>query len=88
MFRAAAARDKGLRPAEIYAAFKVPKNKEFLMNRAADNLRRYDYKKLDLSLSALLEAERRIKSYSSDSRIIFEELIVKLIYIMKTGEAL
>ncbi len=88
MFRAAAAKDSGLRPFEIYSAFKVPKNKEFLMNRAAENLRRYDYKKLDLSFSALLEAEKRVKSYSSDSRIIFEELIVKLIYIMKTGEAL
>lgn len=87
MFRAASARSHGLRPEQIAEDFKM-KGREFVLRRAGDNLRRYDYKKLDLSFSALLEADRKIKSYSSDERIILEQLIVKLIYIMKTGEAL
>ncbi len=87
MFRAAAAKDAGLRPEQIAADFKM-KGREFVLRRAGDNLRRYDYKKLDLSFSALIDADRKIKSYSSNERIIMEQLIVKLIYIMKTGEAL
>lgn len=87
MFRAAAAKDSGLRPEQVAADFKM-KGREFVLRRAGDNLRRYDYKKLDLSFKALLDADRKIKSYSSNERIIMEQLIVKLIYIMKTGEAL
>ena len=87
MFRVAAAKDAGLRPEQIAADFKM-KGREFVLRRAGDNLRRYDYKKLDLSFSALIDADRKIKSYSSNERIVMEQLIVKLIYIMKTGEAL
>lgn len=88
MYRVLAAKDAGLRPTDIAEDFKVPKNRDFLLRRAAENLRRYDYKKLDLSFKALLDADRKIKSYSSDDRSVLEQLTVKLIYIMKTGEAL
>lgn len=87
MFRAAAAKEQGLRPENVAADFKM-KGREFVLRRAGENLRRYDYKKLDLSFSALLDADRKIKSYSSDERIVMEQLIVKLIYIMKTGDTL
>ncbi len=87
MFRVAAAKDNGLRPDQIATDFKM-KGREFVLRRAGDNLRRYDYKKLDLSFSALIDADRKIKSYSSNERIVMEQLIIKLIYIMKTGEAL
>ena len=66
----------------------MPKIRDFTLNRAAENLRRYDYKKLEYSFKALLDADRKIKSYSSPDRFIVEQLIVKLIYIMKTGESL
>lgn len=87
MFRAAAARRQGLRPEQVAADFKM-KGREFVLRRAGDNLRRYDDKKLALSFDALLDADRRIKSYSSDERIVMEQLIIKLIYIMKIGETL
>ena len=88
MYRVAAAKDSGLSPLQIAEDFKVPKNRNFVLTRAAENLRRYDYKKLELSFNALLDADGKIKSYSSSDRFIVEQLIVKLIYIMKTGEAL
>lgn len=88
MYRVAAAKDAGLRPIQIAEDFKIPKNREFTLNRAAENLRRYDYKKLELSFNALLDADGKLKSYSSNDRYIVEQLIVKLIYIMKTGEKL
>ncbi len=87
MFRVAAAADKGLRPDDIAEDFKM-RGREFVLRRAAENLRRYDYKKLDLSFEALLLADLKLKSYSSDEKPILEQLIVQLIYIMKTGEAL
>ena len=88
MYRVAAAKDSGLRPLEIAEDFKVPAYRSFVLTRAAENLRRYDYKKLELSFKALLDADGKIKSYSSNDRFIVEQLVVKLIYIMKTGEAL
>lgn len=87
MFRAAASAEKGFKPEEFAADFKM-KGREFVLSRAVENFRRYDYRKLDLSFDALLWAEGKIKSYSSNEKIVLEELIVKLIYIMKTGEAL
>ena len=41
-----------------------------------------------LSFDALLQCERELKGYVHSQRDIIEKLIVKLIYIMKTGEAL
>ena len=87
MFRVAAAKDSGETPESIAADFKM-KGREFVLRRALTNFRQYDYKKLDLSFDALLAAERKIKSYSSNERAVIEELIVRLIYIMRTGEAL
>lgn len=87
MYRMAAAREVNLTPNEIAPEFKL-KGKEFVLTRAVQNLRKYDYKKLDLSFTALLNAEGKIRSYSSDDRMIMEQLIVQLIYIMKTGETL
>lgn len=87
MFRVAAAKDSGETPESIAADFKM-KGREFVLRRALTNFRQYDYKKLDLSFDALLAAERKIKSYSSNERAVIEELIVLLIYIMRTGEAL
>lgn len=63
------------------------KGREFLIDRAAQNLRLFDFKKLSLSFEALLDADRRLKSYGADGRIILEQLIVRLIYIIAKGEA-
>ena len=63
------------------------KGREFLIDRAAQNLRLFDFKKLTLSFEALLDADRRLKSYGADERIILEQLIIRLIYIIAKGEA-
>ncbi len=64
------------------------KGKEFLIDRAAQNLRLFDFKKLSLSFEALVDADRRLKSYGADGRIVLEQLIIRLIYIIAKGEAL
>lgn len=63
------------------------KGREFLIDRAAQSLRLFDFKRLTLSFEALIDADRRLKSYGADGRIILEQLIVRLIYIIAKGEA-
>ncbi len=87
MYRASAAKKQGVAAESIAGDFNM-KNTAFRLKNAAANLRKYDDNKINLSLDAIITAERENKSYSSDARVIIEKLIVKLIYIMKTGEAL
>lgn len=88
MYRAFAAKSEGKNAASLAAEFGVPANRAFLLNRAAGNLRRFDRRRLELSLDAIVRADREIRSYSASDRPALEKLIVRLIYIMKTGEAL
>lgn len=88
MYRVLAAKKAGIRPITLADSFGYGKKKSFLIERGETNLRRYDDKKIALSFDAIIKAEREIKSFSSDERAIIEKLIVRLIYIMKTGEAL
>jgi len=86
MYRVASVKKKGLATNEITAVFGY-KGKEFLLDRAATNLRRLDSKRLKLSFDALLEADRALKSYGADERTVMEQLIVKLCYIIAKGAA-
>ncbi len=87
MYRVASAKKQGLHPVSIAEDFKL-QSVTFRLTNAAEHLRKYDDKKIRLSLNAITNADKEIKGYSSDARLIVEKLIVKLIYIMKTGETL
>ena len=87
MFRVLAAKAVGKRPEDIAGPFKYGK-REFLLRRAQANLKKFDAKKLDLAFDALIKAEGELKSFGGGERLILEKLIVRIIYIMKTGEAL
>lgn len=89
MYRAFIAKSEGRIPNEELAEqLHMPANRRFLLGKAAGNLRKFDRKKLELSLDAIISSEREIKNYSSSSRTAVEKLIVRLVYIMKTGESL
>ena len=60
----------------------------FLLRKAAGNLRKFDLYKLELSFDAIIKTEKELKSYSGFDRAAIEKLVVRLIYIMKTGESL
>ena len=64
------------------------KGREFLIDRAEQNLRIFDFKKLTLSFDALVDADRMLKSYGADERTVLEQLIIRLIYIVAKGETL
>lgn len=87
MYRALAAKLAGKDPQSLGADFGMG-SRSFLLGRAAGNLRKYDAHKLELSFDELVSTEKEIKSISIGQRAAIEKLIIRLIYIMKTGEAL
>ncbi|MBQ3816824.1 MAG: DNA polymerase III subunit delta [Clostridia bacterium] len=85
MYRVYLGKKAGKSISEICEQFGY-KGREFVLNRAADNLRKFDLNKLSLSFNALYEADRLLKS-NSDGRIVTEQLVIRLIYIVARGEA-
>ena len=63
-------------------------NKAFLVTRASQNLRKFDDKKLLLAMNEILRADKLLKSYSGDGKIILEEMTVNLIYIIANGDVI
>lgn len=85
MYRVSAAKKKNVANGEIASVFGY-RGKEFILDRAAGNLRKFDSKRLKLSFDALLNAERSLKSFGGNERIILEELIVRLCFIIAKGK--
>ncbi len=85
MLRLYAAKDEGIRIAEVAEKFGY-KGREFVLEKSLQTLKKFDFKKLSLSLEAITEADRILKSFGADSRIVLEQLIIKLIYIQTKGE--
>lgn len=86
IFRVSAAAKSGL-PASAAAKEFSYKNKAFLLDKAALNLKKLDAKKIELSFDALLAADKALKSFGCDARTELEKLTVRLIYIIVKGEA-
>ncbi len=63
------------------------KGRDFVLDRAEQSLRNIDFKRLSLSFDTLIEADRLLKSKGANERIILEQLIIRLIYIIAKGEA-
>ena len=87
MYRAYQGKNQGVNIAALAEQFNMG-NKAFLLPKAAANLKKFSLKKLELSLDAIVNTEKQLKSYSLNERNAIEALVVRLIYIMKTGEAL
>lgn len=87
IYRAYTANIKGVKKADIAADFKYPKNKLFLIDRAIQNLKSFNSAKLRLSLAAIAEADKALKSFGAEPRAVLEQLTVKLVYIIAKGEA-
>ena len=88
MYRMHTAQKSALQKADVAVDFSYAKNKLFTLDRAAQNLKRFDANKLRLSLKCLADTDRALKSYGADPRTILEQMTVKLIYIIAKGESL
>lgn len=87
IYRAYTANIKGATKSDIADDFKYPKNKLFLIDRAIQNVKRFNNVKLRLSLECIAEADKLLKSFGADPRTVLEQLTVKLVYILTKGEA-
>ncbi len=85
MMRIYAAKKQGAGISDVASAFGY-KGREFVLDKAALSLRKFDFNKLNLSLTALVNADGELKSFGKDARIVLEQLIVRLIYIMAKGD--
>lgn len=63
------------------------KGREFVLEKASFSLKKFDFKKLSLSLNAVAQADKKLKSFGAEPRIILEQLVIKLIYISAKGES-
>lgn len=87
IYRAHTANLKGATKDAIATDFKYPKNKLFLIDRATTTLKKFNAIKLRLSLAAIAEADKSLKSFGADPRTVLEQLTIKLSYILAKGEA-
>lgn len=87
VYRAYAANIKGVTKNDISSDFKYAKNKLFLIDRAMQNLKKFNGTKLKLSLECLADADKALKSFGADPRTVLEQLTIKLVYILAKGEA-
>ncbi|MBO5908288.1 MAG: DNA polymerase III subunit delta [Clostridia bacterium] len=87
MYRTLAFKSKGVSLEQAGLDFKMG-NRAFLLKKADIALRKIDEKALGLCFDILIDADRQLKGYSQDDKIILEKLILRLIYAIKTGEAL
>ena len=62
------------------------KSKEFALNNAYRNLKRFTDVKLNLCFDEILRADKAIKSFSGNDKFILEQMTVKLIYIIAHGD--
>ncbi len=85
IYRVFTAKQNGETTASISKIFSY-KNKEFLLDKALNYLSKFDAKKLNLCLTAIYNADNALKSFGADARIILEQLIIRLIYIIAKGE--
>lgn len=86
LYRVFVCRKKGMKNSEIAAEFGY-KGREFVLDRAAQSLSKFDFKRLALSFEALLAADKQLKSFGADPRTVLEQLTVRLIYIIAKGES-
>ncbi len=64
------------------------KNRQFALEKASRQVSKFSGLSMKFCLNALVEADKRLKSFSSNDRVVLEELIIRLIYIISKGENL
>ncbi len=87
LYRVFTGKKKGIALNEISEKFGYGK-RAFVLERAAGHLKKFDSNKFYLSLEALCEADKSLKSFSGNDRTVLERLIVKLCYIITKGEGI
>ncbi len=64
------------------------KNRKFVLEMASREAGKFTGASIKFCLNALVDADRRLKSFAVNDRVVLEELIIRLIYIISKGENL
>ena len=86
MFRVYAAKGSSVPLSTVKDDFSYGK-KDFLLTNASKNLNDISIKQLRLSLEELARADKALKSFSSSDRVVLEQTVVRLSYIISKGES-
>ncbi len=86
MYRVFTAQNCGKTTSDVATDFGY-KNKAFVLERAKTDLKKMSREKLLFSFEALLDADKKLKSFNVEPRTVLEQLTVKLIFIIVKGEA-
>lgn len=86
IYRVMLGRSKGVSISKIAEDFAYG-NRTFVLEKLTVYLKKLDFNKLQLSFKALVDADKALKSFSGDDRVVLEKLIVKLSYIAVKGES-
>ena len=86
IYRVLIGRAKGFSISKIAEDFSYG-NRTFVLEKLTVYLKRLDFNKLRLSFKALVDADKALKSFSGDDRVLLEKLVVKLSYIAVKGES-
>ena len=86
IYRVYAARKKGISVNDAAQRLGY-KNRAFVLEKAAQNLKCLDFRKLCLCFNAITNADKGLKGFNNE-RIVIEQLVIRLIYIIAKGEAI
>lgn len=87
LFRVMAAKSASIPINKVAEDFDYGK-RSFLLERIANNLGDISYTQLKLSLEEISRADKALKSFSSADRMVLEQMIVRLSYIISKGESI
>ncbi len=87
VLRAYASKKAGIAMPEVVKTFGYG-TRGFLVEKAIKNLSVLTEKQIKLSLNELCRADSMLKSFSGEDRVVLEELIVRLSYIVSKGESI
>ena len=82
LFRVYLCKKEGKPLSELAEAFGY-KGKEFVLERAAQNLRRLDFNGLCRSFEILTDADRKLKSFGANERVVLEQAVMQLIMLVR-----
>ncbi len=83
--RAKAAVNNGIKAEEIASDFSYPKNVVFRLTNAQRNVRYLSDRQIDLMLKKVLDCDKKLKSGTSDEKVLLERLIVDLTVTLQKG---
>lgn len=85
LYRVSAAVNQGLRGEDIAKDFGYG-NRAFVLKKLTHTARNLSTAKIALCFEEILSAEAALKGFSANERVIIEQLIVRLVYILSKGE--